>query len=76
MTSKTKQKEDRAKIVVGKKYRNKHTGIVCRVSHKAFYNIAYHEVTESINRYPQYCHYKIFQKYWEPCDEINTPSMR
>jgi hypothetical protein len=52
-------------IEVGKRYRNKHTGIVCEVSQKIFFNIQYFEVDDSEQTYPLYCHYKRFQKHWE-----------
>ena len=51
-------------IEVGKKYRNLHTGIICEVQHKIFFNVAYLEDGEPRNTYPRYCHYKRFQKNW------------
>jgi len=51
-------------IEIDKRYRNLHTGIVCVVVSKAFFNIAYLEDGDPSNAYPHYCHYKTFQKKW------------
>ena len=58
-------------IEINKRYRNLHTGIVCVVVSKQFFNIAYLEDGDPSNAYPHYCHYKTFQKN----SAEKTPSM-
>ena len=48
---------------VRKKYRNVHTGKVCRVSNKIFYTITYYNEGKPNN--PKYIHYKTFRKNWD-----------
>jgi len=48
-------------IEIGKKYRNVHTGYICRVRKKIFFNIQYvYEGDPEL----YYCHYKRFRKNW------------
>jgi len=75
MTSKAKQRTDRAKILVGKKYRNTESGSVCTVACKDLHSVVYLNEDDPFTDYPRKCHPKIFYKYWVLCDEINTPSM-
>jgi|GEM_PF-3165699 len=51
-------------IEIGKKYRNVHTGEVCTVIQKIFYNIGYRKDNTPNNTHPHYCHYKRFRKNW------------
>jgi len=46
-------------------YRNLHTGEVCKVTSKIFYNIAFEVVDDKYHLGTQYCHYKRFRKNWE-----------
>jgi len=51
-------------IKVGEKYRNVHTGRVCLVTNKVFFNVAYRQDGEPNSGVPHYCHYKRFKKNW------------
>ena len=55
-------------IVVGKRYRNMHSGRVCIVMDKIFFNIKYKYDNDGglLAGRPLYTHYKKFQKNWEP----------
>jgi len=48
-------------IEIGKRYKNIHTGYICKVRKKIFYNIQY--VYEGDIEY-YYTHYKRFLKNW------------
>ena len=52
-------------IEIGRRYRNKHTGIVCKVIGKIFFNIKYKDEKDPYNLGIKYCHYKRFRKNWE-----------
>lgn len=55
-------------IEIGKRYRNKPTGIECVVRQKIFFNIQYYDDDDPEETYPKYCHYRRFQKHWEEVD--------
>jgi len=53
---------DMDKVEVGKKYRNVHTNIECRVASKIFFNIKHY--SDNAPGHPTYTHYKTFRKHW------------
>lgn len=59
------------KVEIGKWYRNIHTDIICRVTNKHFFNIAYLRYGEPDNLFPHYCHYKRFLKNWVEVPDPN-----
>jgi len=48
-------------IEIGKRYKNIHTGRICKVLNKIFFNIQYIEEGDAR---VQYHHYKRFRKNW------------
>lgn len=53
------------KIEVGKKYKNIHSDMICKVRAKVFFNIYYCDITKEMNdSNSRYVHYSTFRKNW------------
>ena len=51
-------------IIIGKKYKNIHNGVICTVTRKIFWAIQH--INEGMENYaPSYTHYKKFRKHWK-----------
>ena len=51
------------KVEIGRYYQNIHTGRMCKVTGKIFYNIKFNE-EGGVCSGPHYVHYKTFRKNW------------
>ena len=52
------------KIIIGQKYQNIHSGMICKVIDKIFFNIQFIRLDGDRNFAPTYTHYKTFRKNW------------